>query len=77
MRVFQFPFCILLGFASFTSVATPPQTGTIVVPHQAAVLLRPVLDELARYRSEDGRNRHAVDAQFCRRLIFSIRLPKP
>ncbi len=37
---------------------------TIVVPTQVAVLLRPVLDELERYRSQSGHDEHQLDEAF-------------
>jgi hypothetical protein len=43
-------------FALLTALSAVAQTsGTVAVPEQVSVLVRPVLDELQRYRSDDGK----------------------
>jgi hypothetical protein len=37
---------------------------SVVVPAQVAALIRPVLDELQKYRSEGGRDEHQLDEVF-------------
>jgi hypothetical protein len=63
--------CALLASASCsTALAQTPRntqaqlSKRVQVPEQVAVLLRPILDELQKYRVGNGVNRHTVDERF-------------
>jgi len=64
-QIFRLPLSAFLGLVLFTCVAAPAQNpANATVPHQVAVLVQPVLDELQRYRAERSGDRHLVDEYF-------------
>jgi hypothetical protein len=60
---------LALMICSTTLVQTPGNAQgqspkSVQVPEHVAVLVRPILDELQKYRTDGGADRHAVDERF-------------